>query len=465
MESNAENKKLWGGRFSESSSDITERISSSIQYDSRMYKQDIRGSIAHSGMLKKIGVLNEEDHAAIVSGLKDIEKEIKDGKFNFSTSLEDIHMNIEASLTERIGEAGKKLHTGRSRNDQVALDIRLYLRDEISEIKLLLKELITVLADKSQQNIDILIPGYTHMQVAQPVRFSQHLLAYAWKFVRDYNRLIASEKAADILPLGVGALAGVNYPNDREFLREELGFSDIVLNSMDAVSDRDFVLDFLYFSSVLGAHMSRFCEELVLWSTSEFNFIRLADGLTTGSSIMPQKRNPDIAELIRGKTGRLYGNLFALLTILKGLPMTYNRDLQEDKEPVFDSIDTVKLSIEGLTAMIKSMQINKERMRKSVFSNFSTATDLADYLACRGMPFRKSHEVVGNIVKFCEDENRDFFNLNLKDLKKFSEVFEEDIIESLNPETSTERKLSKGSTAKKEIVSQLEVLRQILEDI
>ncbi|MCP4135528.1 MAG: argininosuccinate lyase, partial [bacterium] len=293
-------KKLWGGRFAQTSSDITERLSSSIEFDSRLYKQDIRGSIAHAGMLNKIGILTNDELTAIVDGLTQIEKEIEEGSFPFSSVLEDIHMNIEARLTERIGEAGKKLHTGRSRNDQVALDVRLHIRDESAAIKERLTGLITVLVNLAENHIDVLLPGYTHLQVAQPVRFSQHMLAYAWKFLRDTTRLNAAYTAADNLPLGVGALAGVNYPNDRDFLKEKLGFVGIIPNSMDAVSDRDFVLDFLYFASVLGTHLSRFCEELILWSSSEFAYIKLDDSVTTGSSIMPQKRNPDLAELIRG---------------------------------------------------------------------------------------------------------------------------------------------------------------------
>jgi argininosuccinate lyase len=456
-------RKPWGGRFAETTSGITEKLSASIHFDSRMYLQDIEGSKAHARMLNRMGILNQEELSDIQNGLDEIAAEIESGNFEFSPSLEDIHMNIERRLTDNIGHAGKKLHTARSRNDQVALDMRLYLRAEISQIKELLKSLVNRLADLSSGNLDVILPGYTHLQVAQPVRFSHHLLAYAWQLVRDMKRLDAAEEASMGLPLGSGALAGVNYENHREYLREELGFDFVIPNSMDAVSDRDFAADFLYFAAMLGAHLSRFCEEIILWSSSEFGFIRLGDNVTTGSSIMPQKRNPDLAELIRGKSGRLYGNLVSLLTVLKGLPMTYNRDLQEDKEPLFDSIDTVKLSLEGMTEMLKSVTINRERMKSAVYSNFSTATDLADYLSKKGVPFRESHEIVGKIVRHCEETNLDFFALKAHDLKKFSDVFQPDIEEVINPETSTERKLSSGSTATTEIEKQLKLIRKILD--
>ncbi len=452
-------KKLWGGRFSGGSSDITERISKSIHFDSRLYRQDIKGSIAHAKMLRKMDILSSKELDDIVAGLEKIRSEIEDGTFEFLSSREDIHMNIEAALTERIGDAGKKLHTGRSRNDQVALDVRMYIIDESEPIMYFINRLIALLVETAEKNIEVIMPGYTHMQVAQPVRFSHHMLAYAWQLLRDRKRLENAVEACKGMPLGCGALGGVNYKNDREFLRNELGFNEVVMNSMDAVSDRDFVLDFLYFASVLGMHLSRFCEELILWSTSEFNFIRLSDSVTTGSSIMPQKRNPDVAELIRGKTGRVYGNLFSLLTILKGLPMTYNRDMQEDKEPLFDSIDTVNLALEGMIEMISGITVNSGRMKDAVYSNFSTATDLADYLVRKGLPFRECHEISGSIVRYCETEGKDFFKLSLDELKKFSTVFDEEIIKILDPADAAERKLSSGSTSKIEIMKQIEVLK------
>lgn len=457
-----DSKKLWGGRFDKKTSSITEKISSSIQFDKVLYSQDIRGSMAHAKMLKKIGVLTDDDYMNITRGLEDIRHEIEEGSFEFSTSLEDIHMNIESRLTEMIGEAGKRLHTGRSRNDQIALDLRLFIIDACSDISLLLKRLISELVTLANRKIDTVMPGYTHMQVAQPVRFSHHMLAHAWALVRDLRRLEFTLSSCDNLPLGSGAMAGVNYPSDREMLRNELDFSEIIPNSMDGVSDRDFALDFLYFASMLGMHLSRFCEELVIWSSSEFSFIRLSDTVTTGSSIMPQKRNPDIAELIRGKTGRLYGDMITLFTVMKSLPLTYNRDFQEDKEPVFDAVETVMLSLEGMIEMISSMEVNSRRLKETVYSNFSTATDLADYLVQKGVPFRQSHEVIGNIVRYCENEKKDFFSLKLEEMKKFSDKFEADAVDAINPETSTERKASYGSTSKESVQNQIEMLQKIL---
>jgi argininosuccinate lyase len=458
------NKKLWGGRFSEPTSGITEKISASIHFDARLYRQDIKGSVAHAKMLNKMGILTGKEFESIANGLKQIQSEIETGSFNFDASLEDIHMNIEARLTERIGDAGKKLHTARSRNDQIALDLRLYLKEESGEIKSKLKELLLLLITLAEKNMDIVMPGYTHMQVAQPVRFSQHILVYAWQIARDIKRLDNAAIASDNMPLGVGALAGVNYANDREFLKNELGFSGVTHNSMDTVSDRDFILDFLYFASVLGMHFSRLCEELILWSSSEFAFIRLSDKVTTGSSIMPQKRNPDVAELIRGKTGRLFGNLLSLLTTLKGLPLSYNRDMQEDKEPLFDSIDTVKMSIEGVHEMLSSMDVNKEKMRSSVYSNFSTAVDLADYLVRKEVPFRESHEIIGKIVQYCEKNNADFFTLPIEILQRFSNKFSDDVTDVLDPVSSPERKESSGSTSGTEILKQIDSIKKLLRE-
>lgn len=462
MGKDREQKKPWGGRFTGSLSNIAEKLSESISFDARLWRQDIRGSQAHAKMLNRIGILTDGELADIIKGLDQIGKEIDAGAFTFSESLEDIHMNIESALTGRIGDAGRKLHTARSRNDQIALDMRLYIRDEAEEIGALLADLVGLLADTAEKNIDVIMPGYTHLQVAQPVRFSQHLLAYAWGFLRDSERLDASVRACAQLPLGSGALAGLNYPVDREFVREELGFDAIVPNTMDAVSDRDFILDFCYFTAVCGVRLSRFCEELVLWSTSEFGFIRLGDGVTTGSSIMPQKRNPDIAELIRGKSGRSIGNLVSLLTLLKGLPMTYNRDLQEDKERLFDSMDTIRLALAGMMEMISTMTVKDGRMRQAVYSNFSTATDLADYLARKGVPFRRAHEIVGAIVRTCEERGTDFFALKAADFRKFAPEFGDDIADIVNPETSVERKVSAGGTAKKEVLAQIEAIRQMI---
>ncbi|HOH36137.1 MAG TPA: argininosuccinate lyase [Spirochaetota bacterium] len=456
-------KKLWGGRFEDKPSDITERISVSVHYDKRLYKQDIRGSKAHAEMLNKCGIISIEDFEQIKKGLSQIEDEIESGKFEFKRSLEDVHMNIESRLTELVGDAGKRLHTARSRNDQVATDTRLYIKDEIIEIKTLLTDLISILVETAEKNTEVVMPGYTHLQVAQPVRFSHHMLAHAWALSRDLKRLLFALDIADSSPLGAGALAGVNYSTDRTITQKLLDFKSVNMNSMDCVADRDYMLDVLYFCSVCAMHLSRFSEELILWSSSEFRFIRLSDKVTTGSSIMPQKKNPDLAELIRGKTGRVYGNMISLFTVLKGLPLAYNRDLQEDKESLFDSIDTIKLSIEAMIEMLKEMTVNKERMRQAVFSNYSTATDLADYLARKGLPFREAHEVSGSIVKFCETSGKDFFSLTLEEIKKFSDCFESDIVEILNPENSTERKLSLGSTSLSEVRKQIIELKNIIE--
>jgi argininosuccinate lyase len=457
-------KKLWGGRFENANAEITERISASVEYDARLYRQDIRGSIAHASMLCKIGVLTEDERDRIVNGLNEILSEIEAGTFEFSRLLEDVHMNIEYALTQKIGDAGKKLHTARSRNDQVTLDLKLYVRDACVEIRELLLRLIGVLVAKAETHLDVIMPAYTHLQVAQPVRFAHHLLAHAWALSRDVKRLACAVDASMTLPLGVGACAGVNYPNDRELLRETLGFRSISNNSMDTVSDRDYVLDFLYFAAVLGMHLSRMAEELVLWSTSEFAFVRLSDSVTTGSSIMPQKRNPDVAELIRGKTGRLYGNLTSLMVTLKGLPLTYNRDMQEDKEPLFDSVDTVKLCLEGMNEMIATMQVNAEAMRDAVLSNYSTATDLADYLVGKGVPFRQAHEIVGNIVKHCEQHKKDFFSLTVEELIAFSSTIDGEVRSVLDPFSSTERKLSRGGTSLREIKDQITALKKIISE-
>ncbi len=457
-------KKLWGGRFEGQTSEITERLSASIDYDKRLYRQDIRGSLAHAAMLRNMGILKEDELVKIRRGLAEIENEIEEGIFPFSFALEDIHMNIEARLTERIGDAGRKLHTARSRNDQIALDTRMYILDEGKKLNEFLVRLTGSLFDRAEEYLDLVLPGYTHLQAAQPVRFSHHLMAYAWMFIRDLKRLQFALESADALPLGSGALAGVNYENDREFLQQELGFKYIIENSMDAVSDRDFLLDFLYQMAVCAMHLSRLSEELVLWSSGEFAFIRLSDELTTGSSIMPQKRNPDLAELIRGKTGRVYGNLTALLTTLKGLPLTYNRDLQEDKEPLFDSLDTLLISLEGMTAMISTFQARPEAMEKALYRNFSTATDLADYLARKGVPFRSSHEIVGRLVRHCEEAGADFFSLTAEKIREFAPLAEDDVVDVITPAGSTERKLSRGSTARREIERQIELLRKELSD-
>jgi argininosuccinate lyase len=457
-------KKLWGGRFSDSNSDITERLSRSVHYDSRLYRQDIQGSKAHSNMLYSIGVLTKDERDSIHNGLDTIEKEIESGTLKFKSEYEDIHMNIEARLTELIGVTGKKLHTARSRNDQIAVDTKMYVRAEINEIVTLLVSFINQLIEHAENEIDTLIPGYTHLQIAQPVRLSHHLLAHCWALLRDKNRLQFFLSELNINPLGVGALSGVNYPANRYMTTQELEFDSPSENSMDTVADRDYILDTLYACAVLGTHLSRMCEELVLWSSYEFGFIRLSDAVTTGSSIMPQKKNPDLAELIRGKTGRLNGNLISLLTVLKGLPLTYNRDLQEDKEGLFDSLDTIKLSLEGMSAMFKDIEFNRKKMEEGLYGNFSTATDLADYLVTIGVPFRSSHEIVGSIVAYCEKKDRDFYDITIDELKNFSEFFTEEALEVLDVAGSTERKKSYGSTSKESITIQIQNLKKRLRD-
>ena len=390
--------KPWGGRFTEATNQLVEEFTASVPYDWRLYPYDIAGSRAHAAMLAKTGIITKKDSARIIRGLGDVLKELVSGSFSFSIALEDIHMNIESRLIEKIGPVGGKLHTARSRNDQVALDIRMYLRDEIAEIHDLLGALQKVLVGLADMHRDVVLPGYTHLQRAQPVLLGHHLLAYYEMFERDRDRLTDCFRRVNILPLGAGALAGTVLPIDRRFVARQLGFSGLCENSMDAVSDRDFAIEFAADCAQIMMHLSRLCEELVIWSSAEFGFITLPDAFTTGSSIMPQKKNPDVAELARGKTGRVYGSLMALLTIMKGLPLAYNRDMQEDKEPLFDAGDTVTLSLAVLAEMLKGIEVRREVMRRAAGDGFITATDLADYLVRKGMPFRQAHEVVGKAV-------------------------------------------------------------------
>ena len=408
-------QKLWGGRFTQPTDRFVEEFTASIDFDKRLYHQDIRGSIAHARMLGKQGIISLDDMEQIVHGLQEILRQIEAGRFDFSVALEDIHMNIESRLSEKIGEAGKRLHTGRSRNDQVALDIRLYLRDEIVEISAYLDLLIDALIEQAEKNIEVIMPGYTHLQTAQPILFSHHLMAYVEMFRRDKGRMEDCLRRMNLCPLGAGALAGTTFPIDREHVAEHLDFPGVTRNSLDSVSDRDFALEFLAASSILMMHLSRFSEELILWSTSEFKFIDLSDGFCTGSSIMPQKKNPDVPELVRGKTGRVYGNLMALLTVMKGLPLAYNKDMQEDKEPLFDTIDTVKGSLKIFVDMIREMRVNADRMRAAAAGGYSTATDVADYLVRKGMPFRDAHEVVGKAVAYCIAQGKDLPELTIEE--------------------------------------------------
>ena len=440
-------QKLWGGRFTQPTDKFVEEFTASIDFDKRLHHQDIRGSIAHARMLGKQGIISLDDMESIVHGLQDILRQIEAGHFTFSVALEDIHMNIEARLSEKIGEAGKRLHTGRSRNDQVALDIRLYLRDEIVAISAYLDLLIDSLLCQAEANLEVIMPGFTHLQTAQPILFSHHLMAYVEMISRDKGRMEDCLRRMNVCPLGAGALAGTTFPIDREHVAEQLDFSGVTRNSLDSVSDRDFALEFLAASSILMMHLSRFSEELILWSTSEFRFVDLSDGFCTGSSIMPQKKNPDVPELVRGKTGRVYGNLMALLTVMKGLPLAYNKDMQEDKEPLFDTIDTVKGSLKIFVDMIQELRVNAVRMRAAAAGGYSTATDVADYLVRKGLPFRDAHEVVGKSVAYCVATNKDLPDLTLEEWRSFSDRFDADIADAITLEASVNARSAIGGTA------------------
>jgi argininosuccinate lyase len=451
--------KLWGGRFTQPTDKFVEEFTASIDFDKRLYHQDIRGSIAHARMLGKQGIIPMEDVLAIEKGLNEILQQIEAGTFDFSVSLEDIHMNIEARLSEKIGEAGKRLHTGRSRNDQVALDIRLYLRDEIVAISAYLDMLIDSLISQAEANLGVIMPGFTHLQTAQPILFSHHMLAYVEMCKRDKARMEDCLKRVNVLPLGAGALAGTTFPIDREHVAEILDFSEVTRNSLDSVSDRDFALEFIAAASILMMHLSRFSEELILWSTSEFKFVELSDSFCTGSSIMPQKKNPDVPELVRGKTGRVYGNLMALLTVMKGLPLAYNKDMQEDKEPLFDTIDTVKGSLKIFADMIREMRINPSTMRAAAAKGFSTATDVADYLVRKGLPFRDAHEVVGRAVHYCIENEMELKELSVAEWQLFSGKIDRDIFECITLEASVNARAATGGTAEERVRIEIERLK------
>ncbi len=455
-------KKPWSGRFTEKTADIVEKYTESISFDKRLWRYDIEGSIAHAKMLAKQGIIPKKDADKIVKGLKEIYKEIESGRFKFREELEDIHMNIESALIKKIGEIGGRLHTARSRNDQVALDIRLYLRAEAREIISLLKGLETVLADMAEKHLGIVMPGYTHLQRAQPVLLSHHLMAYAHMFDRDRARFEDALKRINIMPLGSCALAGTTLPTDRHYVAELLEFDAVSENSMDSVSDRDFSLEFLSCSSILMMHTSRMAEELILWSSEEFSFIELSDAFTTGSSIMPQKKNPDVAELMRGKTGRVYGNLMSLLTTMKGLPLSYNRDMQEDKEPVFDTVDTVKLTLNALFQMLPKIKFNERRLKDTADAAFSTATDIAEYLARKGIPFRTAHEITGKIVRYCIDNNKRLSDLSITEYKSFSDVIGNDIYKFIGTLESVNAKKSYGGTSPEMVKEQIKKFRKRL---
>ena len=422
--------KLWGGRFEKATNGLVDDFHSSIRFDQRLARQDITGSIAHATMIGEQGIIPKADADAIVEGLKSILADVEAGKVEFELDAEDIHMNVEKLLTERIGEAGKRLHTGRSRNDQVALDCRMYVKESAKEAISYQRELCETLLAIAKAHAGSIMPGYTHMQRAQPVTLGHHMMAYFQMFSRDMQRMKEVYQHADVCPLGCGALAGTTYPLNRARTAELLGFSSVALNSLDGVSDRDFVCDYIYAASVCMMHLSRFCEELILWNSHEFKFVEMDDGFATGSSIMPQKKNPDVAELIRGKTGRVYGDLMGLLTTLKGLPLTYNKDMQEDKEGLFDARDTLIKSLMVFTAMLSTCTFRTENMARSAEGGFTNATDAADYLVKKGMAFRDAHAVIGHLVLHCVKENKAILDLSLEELKTFSELFEEDVYEA-----------------------------------
>lgn len=439
--------KLWGGRFSKNTNELVDAFNASIDFDKRLYHEDIRGSMAHARMLAKCGIIPAEDGEKIIAGLKDILADIEAGNFEFSVDLEDIHMNVEARLTERIGSAGARLHTARSRNDQVALDMHMYMKREVTEIAELLLRFEEALLSVAKQHEKTLMPGYTHLQRAQPITFAHHLLAYFNMLQRDFRRLLGVWEGADLMPLGAGAIAGTTFPIDRHMVAEELNFSTVYPNSMDAVSDRDYVIEFLSFASTLMMHMSRLSEEICLWSSTEFGFVELDDGFATGSSMMPQKKNPDISELVRGKTGRVYGHLMAMLTTAKGLPLTYNKDLQEDKEGFFDAIDTVKFTLAVYRDMILTMTVNVDKMAQAVAHDFSNATDLADYLVRKGLPFRQAHEVVGKCVAYAIEKGKFLLEIPIEEYKQFSDLFESDLLAALDPANCVEARRSFGGPA------------------
>ncbi len=451
--------KMWAGRFKKEENKEVNDFNSSISFDSKMYKSDILGSIAHATMLGKQGIIDLKDSELIIKTLSEILADIENGSLEFDYEAEDIHMFVEAELTKRIGDVGKKLHTARSRNDQVALDIRLHLRDEVEVVKSLICKLMNEIINLAEQNKYTVMPGYTHLQRAQPITFANHLLAYAYMLKRDIERFEDAKERMNYSPLGSCALAGTTYPIDRDFVASRLNFKGTVNNSLDGVSDRDFCLEIASAAAILMMHLSRFSEEIILWSSWEFKFIDLDDAYSTGSSIMPQKKNPDICELIRGKTGRVYGDLNTLLVMLKGLPLAYNKDMQEDKEAIFDSLDTVKLCLSIFAPMLSTMKVNKDNMRRAAAKGFINATDLADYLVKKGMPFRDAYKISGTIVAYCIDENLTLEEVKLEKYKEYSNLFENDLYEAIDLEKATFRRTSKGASGIESVEAQIKELR------
>jgi argininosuccinate lyase len=452
--------KLWGGRFEAPVNELVEKLGESVSFDARLAPWDIRGSVAHARMLGECGIISKADAKKIIAALQGIAKDVEARTFAFDPALEDVHTNIEAALVERIGDAGKRLHTARSRNDQIATDVRLWCRDQVDSICRLLHGLQEALVAFAERHVEVLLPGCTHMQHAQPVLLAHHMLAYFEMFGRDRERFTQLRKRVNVLPLGSAALAGTPHPIDRQQVAKELGFDAITANSMDAVSDRDFAIEFCGAASLVMMHLSRLSEELILWSTPEFGFIEIGDAFTTGSSIMPQKKNPDVAELVRGKTGRVYGDLTALLTILKGLPMTYNRDLQEDKEPLFDASDTVQLCLAVVAAMIPSIAVRKEAMEAAAREGFLEATDLADYLAAKGVPFREAHGIIGRIVLYCTKEGKRLPELTLHQLQQFDPHFSADALKLVETLTVIKRRTTPGGTAPARVKAALKKARR-----
>jgi len=462
MTDNSSSQKPWGGRFTESTDAFVETFTASVNFDQRLYHYDIQGSRAHARMLEKVGVLSKTELGSILTGLEQIERDIEQGNFQWSVSLEDVHMNIEARLTALIGEAGKKLHTGRSRNDQVATDLRLYLRDQINAACAELRRLQSGLLDMAERETDTLLPGFTHLQVAMPVTFGHHMLAWFENLQRDRQRLMDCLKRVNVMPLGAAALAGTSFPIDRHYTAELLGFDSPAENSLDAVSDRDFVIEFCSCASLILTHLSRFSEELILWASAQFDFIDLPDRFCTGSSIMPQKKNPDVPELVRGKSGRVLGNLVGLLTLMKAQPLAYNKDNQEDKEPLFDTVDTVLGCLRVFADMVPATEVKADNMRRAAASGYSTATDLADYLVRKGLAFRDAHEVVGNAVRIGIESKRDLSEMSLSELQSLSALIEDDVFDVLTLEGSVSARNHYGGTAPDQVRAAIIRARQRL---
>ena len=454
--------KLWGGRFQKSAESWVDEFGASIGFDQQLVMEDIEGSMAHVTMLGAQGILDSKDVEQILGGLAELKLSAEAGELEFSVANEDIHLNLEKMLTDIIGPVGGKLHTGRSRNDQVATDVHLFLKKRVVEVIQLIETFQQTILEKAEQHVETIAPGYTHLQRAQPISFAHHLMAYFWMLERDKERFNESMKRIDILPLGAGAMAGTTFPIDREKSAELLGFSKVYANSMDAVSDRDFIVEFLANSSLLMTHLSRFAEEIIIWSTDEFKFIELDDAFSTGSSIMPQKKNPDMAELIRGKTGRVYGNLMGLLTVLKGTPLTYNKDMQEDKEGMFDTVQTILGALKIFEGMVRTMTVKTERLHQAVHSDFSNATELADYLATKGMPFREAHEVTGKLVFTCIQKGIFLLDLPLEEMQKESDLIDADVYDVLAPEAAVRRRNSLGGTGFDQVRLQLEKAKSCL---